>query len=74
MAAREDVFLKKLGSRVKQHRRALDMSQEVLGGEAGAHRTFISHLELGQTNVSVLTLRRIARVLGVKLTDLLSEE
>jgi transcriptional regulator with XRE-family HTH domain len=42
------------------------MSQEDLAGAAGLDRTYISHLERGLRNPSLLHLQRLARALGVK--------
>ncbi|HUG23576.1 helix-turn-helix domain-containing protein [Piscinibacter sp.] len=46
-------------------------SQEVLGFEAGLHRTFIAHVERRVRNVSLDNIERIAKALGVETYELL---
>jgi DNA-binding XRE family transcriptional regulator len=57
--------LKKLGRFVRQTRLAKKMSQEDLAGVAGLDRTYISHLERGLRNPSLLHLQRLSRALGI---------
>ncbi len=71
--ARTHPFLKIVGARVRDRREALGWSQERLAAEADLDRTYISGIERGLRNMSLLALLRIARVLGVSLTDLLQE-
>ena len=47
------------------------MSQEVLGEEAGLHRTYIGSVERGERNVSIDGMERLAKALGVDISDLL---
>jgi transcriptional regulator with XRE-family HTH domain len=61
--------LKKLGRFVRQTRVAKDMSQEDLAGVAGLDRTYISHLERGLRNPSLLHLQRLAKALGIRPSD-----
>lgn len=46
------------------------MSQEELGLEAGIHPTWVSHLESGRVNPKWGNVKRIAAVLGVRLSEL----
>lgn len=46
------------------------MSQEELGHQAEIHPTWISHIESGRTNPAWGTVRRIARVLEVRLSEI----
>jgi DNA-binding XRE family transcriptional regulator len=66
-------FLKIVGTRVRQYREARGWSQERLAAEAALDRTYISGIERGIRNMSVLALLRIARVLRVTLVDLVQE-
>ncbi len=64
-------YLQRLGLRVKVARTALRMTQDDLGVAAGLDRTYVSRVERGEHNVTVLTLIRIADVLGVPAGQLL---
>ncbi len=63
-------FLRALGSRVREHRRARGLTQAELGSRCALHRTFVGSVERGERNLSVLNLRRLARVLRVPPSDL----
>jgi transcriptional regulator with XRE-family HTH domain len=51
---------------LRQERR---LSQEELGHRAEIHPTWISHIESGRTNPAWGTVRRIAGVLEVRLSE-----
>jgi transcriptional regulator with XRE-family HTH domain len=55
--------LKVFGARVRMLREFLDWSQDELAEQADLHRTYISGLERGERNVSVLNILRLARAL-----------
>lgn len=48
---------------VRKARKAAGLSQEDLALEAGLDRTYISQVERGKRNVTVIVLARIARAL-----------
>ena len=58
-----------LGQAIRRLRTERDLSQEELGHLAEIHPTWISHIESGRTNPSWGTVRRIAAVLEVKLSE-----
>lgn len=62
--------LLQFGLRVKALRTALGISQEQLGLVAELDRTYISGIERGIRNVSLLNIHRIARALQVPIVDL----
>lgn len=62
-----------VGANIRRLRKARGLSQEKLGELAECHRTYVSQLERCRTNISVDRLGRIAQVLGVGVTDLLTE-
>ena len=73
MASLDDKrFLRDLGSRIRDQRIALKLTQDQLGEKCRLHRTFIGSVERGERNVSILNLRLIARMLRVSLGDLLA--
>jgi len=61
-------FLKKLGENVRKYREQKEYSQEELAYQAGLDRTYISGIERGERNISVITLKKISDALK---TDLL---
>ncbi len=65
--------LKAFGLRVLKLREALDWSQDRLAEQADLHRTYISGLERGERNVSVLNILRLARALKTTPGKLLDE-
>lgn len=58
----------KVGYRIKELRNKLNISQEELGFRSGVHRTYIASLEVGKRNVSIATLEKIVKALGVLLS------
>ncbi len=64
---------KPLGYAVKRHRLKLGMTQEQLAEAADLHWTFISGIERGVRNVSILKLFKIADALNVRVRDLVKD-
>jgi transcriptional regulator with XRE-family HTH domain len=60
-----------MGRRLKALRVAKDMSRQELAVKADLSREYIRKLEAGLYDPTVGTLQRLARALGVPLTDLL---
>lgn len=65
--------LKKIGARIRELRNERGLSQEALAFEADLAVNSIATLERGEANPSVAVLLSIARVLKVKLRDLVDE-
>ena len=65
-------FLVRLGDEVRERRRAKGWSQADLAGEAVLHVNQVSLVERGGVNASLLVARKIAGVLGVRLSELLA--
>lgn len=59
-----------LGSRIREMRLQLEMSQEDLGEASGLHRTYIGHIERGEVNPSLLNLLKLAAALGIDASEL----
>jgi transcriptional regulator with XRE-family HTH domain len=64
-------LLKRLGARLRTARAEKGLSQESLAFAAGLDRSYVSGIERGEFNVSILTLSRLAKTLGVGLATLL---
>ncbi len=58
---------------VREFRQNYAWSQEELAERAGLHRTYISGVERGIRNPTVMVLAKIAKALGVKPAELLRE-
>jgi transcriptional regulator with XRE-family HTH domain len=69
--AHDKAFLAQLGLRVRQAREEHSWSQEDLAANADLHRTYIGGVERGERNVTILSLRRVARSLGKSIHDLI---
>jgi len=69
----EDVR-KLVGRNVKRLRIAAGISQAELAERMGVDRAYVSGLELGQRNPTVVTLWHVGQALGVKLRAFFQEE
>lgn len=58
------------GLRVRERRRALNMTQEQLAEQCGLDRTYISGIERGTRNVSLRNIERIAKALNESISSL----
>jgi transcriptional regulator with XRE-family HTH domain len=56
-----------VGRNVRQLRRAAGLSQAGLAERMGVDRAYLSGLELGERNPTVVTLWHVAQALGVKV-------
>lgn len=65
--------LKALGVAIREARKGLDVSQEDFAEMADLHRTYVGQLERGEKNVSYVNLRRVARALSMKPSELLRQ-
>lgn len=62
------------GKRVREIRLRKQLSQGDIARMLGVHRSYISGLERGMRNPSLLTIKKIAKALGVKPKELLEYE
>jgi transcriptional regulator with XRE-family HTH domain len=60
----------RFGFAVKARREVLDLTQEDLAEKAGIHRTYLSDIERGSRNVSLINIERLALALSVPLSEL----
>ena len=63
--------LKQIGERVQRLRKEKGLTQEQLADKVRVSSTYIGFIEQGQRNPSINTADKIARVLGVKVKDLI---
>ena len=64
---------KSFGDAVRKYRLKIGLSQEKLAEEAGLHRTYISDIERGDRNVSLVNIRRLAKALKIQSSDIMKE-
>ncbi len=57
------------GERLKDFRKKKGLSQEELGFKSSLHRTYISEVERGRRNISILNIARIAKALEIKVKE-----
>ncbi|HWB61906.1 MAG TPA: helix-turn-helix transcriptional regulator [Chitinophagales bacterium] len=67
-------FLAKLGSQIKKIRTAKNMSQLKLAAACNFEKASMSRIESGQTNATILTLRKISDALEVPVSELLRSD
>ena len=63
-----------IGQRIRRFRRAQGLSQEQLAEQTGISVTHMSHIETGNTKLSLPVFLRLAQALGVRTDDLLRED
>lgn len=66
-------LLLNIGLAIKAERLTKGYSQERLALEANLDRTYISAIERGKKNLTVISLDKIACVLKVQMSDLLKD-
>jgi DNA-binding XRE family transcriptional regulator len=64
------VLPKVLGKKVQKYRKKTDLSQEEVGHRVGISRAYMGYIEQGRNVPSLEVLQKIAKVLKVKLSDL----
>jgi transcriptional regulator with XRE-family HTH domain len=69
---REHVFVR-FGKALKKVRSLRGLSQEKLAEMAGLHRTYVSTVERGQRNISILNIEKLAVALEVPMSKLMPE-
>ena len=68
-----DTYLRRLGERVRMLRSQRAMSRKVLARQAKVSERYIAQLEAGLGNCSIVLLRRIARAIGMPVTQLVHD-
>jgi transcriptional regulator with XRE-family HTH domain len=68
----QDTPLQRFGATLRQYRKQRRLSQQELAASTGIRRAYISDIELGKRNISVLTLLHITHVLRIPSSWLLA--
>ena len=64
------MITRKIGTRIRELRTQLGISQEKFAMKIGMDRTYFASVELGKRNVSIVNIEKIANGLGVSLSEL----
>jgi XRE family aerobic/anaerobic benzoate catabolism transcriptional regulator len=68
-----DAYLQRLGERVRTLRNQRGMTRKALAQHARVSERYLAQLEAGLGNCSIVLLRRIARAIGLPVTQLVHE-
>ncbi len=63
-------ILVQFGKKVREERKKLGYSQEVLAEKAGVHRTYIGMIERGEKNITLANIQKVSKALKVKISEL----
>ena len=66
-------LLQEVGNRVRSARKEKGLSQEGLAHLSGLHRTYVSSIERGERNLSVLNLLTLTTVLDIDASTIVSK-
>lgn len=58
-----------VGKRVRELRNGIGISQEELADLAGLDRTYITSVECGKRNISIVNIEKLAKALKVSLAE-----
>lgn len=64
----------RVGMRIKELRNNLKLSQEQLGFKAELDRTYITSVEAGKRNISVVALEKIINALETDFSDFFTDK
>lgn len=60
----------RFGRALRLRRKKLNVSQEAFADMCGLDRTYIGGIELGERNVALVNIEKIAKALRISLSDL----
>jgi XRE family aerobic/anaerobic benzoate catabolism transcriptional regulator len=70
----DDAFLHAFGERIRAERARRGMSRKLLAHHAGISERYITQIESGKGNISIVLLRHVAAALGLPLAQLVADE
>ena len=73
MSTVPDPLIASLSKAVRKRRKKAQLSQEQLAFDAGVHPTYLSLIERGKRNPTILVLAAIAKALGTSMTAIIRE-
>ena len=72
MKSKLDIRIR-FGKKIKDIRESKGISQEELADCCGLDRTYISGVELGKRNISLLNIEKISKALEIYLSEIFKE-
>ena len=72
MEEKQEILLK-FGNRVRELRKSKGLSQEAFASLCGLDRTYISGIERGVRNISLINLFVLAKALQISVAELMQE-
>lgn len=70
-AAQKNAAIAALGAAIRAAREQQGLSQERLAIDAGIDRSYMGGIERGEHNVAFIYIEKIAKVLGIKISELM---
>lgn len=61
----------KIGNKIREIRQSKGLSQEQLAEIAEVHRTYVGMIERAEKNITLVSLEKIAKALGIEIGELL---
>jgi transcriptional regulator with XRE-family HTH domain len=62
-----------IGEAIRRQRKRMKLTQEKLAEKAELHPNYMGRVERGEEHVSLISLRRIAKALDVRVRDLVAD-
>jgi len=62
-----------IGRQLKKHRQRVGITQDVLADRCGIYRTYLSRIENGTANPTILVVDALASALQLEIYDLIRE-
>ena len=62
-----------LGAAIREHRERLGLTQERLAEKSYLHPNYLGRVERGEKHVSLIALRRLAKALSVRVSELVAD-
>lgn len=72
MPGSRPAFQRALGDAARERRLELGLTQEELANDSGLHQRWISNVECGWRNLTLESVHRLARALGLRPSELLA--
>lgn len=63
----------KIGQKIRRLRNSHGLSQEQFANLVGLDRTYISGIEQGKRNVSIVNLEKLAHAFGISISELFED-